>query len=1389
MKKSKKLLSGLLSLMMIFSSAFIINAADTDTVEKTVSLLDLSGLSAGKISELPYGVSDDSGMNTYAGTRKIVEKNGEKVLRQNFDAEASKWNSSNENFADIATKTIGLNVSIPSVYAKYIKAINLDIENNTNNDKLLYEFGIKTGSYKSKAGMTNSSFAGTDLSKRVEAANLYKITGWYETHYGASYISNNTAYTYKWSAEDIAVATDIFLWVSTPKEGCSGKEGYYFDIKDISITLKGSADELETAEKAANANIERKISLFDLSEFSVGDVSELPYGISNDSGMNTYAGTRKIVEKNGEKVLRQNFDAEASKWNSSNENFADIATKTIGLNVSIPSVYAKYIKAINLDIENNTNNDKLLYEFGIKTGSYKSKAGMTNSSFAGTDLSKRVEAANLYKITGWYETHYGASYISNNTAYTYKWSAEDIAVATDIFLWVSTPKEGCSGKEGYYFDIKDISITLKGSRDELNAAEAAAAEAWKTLYDFEGYADGTNEPGGVSSWYGVSKVIEGSEYSASGTKALKFVNTAVDQYQDKSLEIPLNSYVKRATGISLWIYNTGKSETFKVYLNDGSNNIAQKQITVPTGAYIKLRVDFNDMNEINDKYNIWNIPNKMSLTEEQIKSLTRIILQPTKNNTDPHPGFYIDDIKYEQDAEHAYSKTVPLDKVTFGTDTTAAVEGDEIVFTPGETAVTALAKINVPEKFFAGASAVTFNFTNNMASDFEIGAATKGIRDVSTEINYWRWGENWDAFKTESGEFSSTLAFDGSTNKIIRSNSDWFLYDGDKGWISGVSTPASGSEKATMTSLELRIYAFAGTEGTLTLNSITVTYAGNSVKAAAEIENGSVSIERANVFAGDKAGFILKPNDSYIYKPGSLKITGTDGSEIKVEREGFRKTNIGYYYAFDMPDADITISAEFVLMQPVTISAEANETDKSLKFDLTAATKGGNKVVIEDTECEIISVGALVTTDRALTDYGFEWADLTRELAASSHNIAAVIDDINIGDEGSGLVYDKAHEFIRYNVIIKNLGEESRSADFLVRAYIEYKNENGEKAIAYFDDTTYCYNEMLYGEYYNEAASFSKGISYSGPFEQKVSALSKSDKIFLQETFDEIAKKGFDSVRLPVDFSSNTSDTAPYAIDETLLSYLDTVVKNTLRAGMTIIIDFHQTCKLGNTSLYTDPDTVSPKYLAIWQQLAEHYKEYPDRVVFEAINEPGVNATTFTSAKLMELQEKVLEIVRKTSETRKLMVATGSNNSVRALENITQKFIDDKNVIAAVHCYWPMSFTHQGANWIKNDDGTLKYPGGVEYTAAAKAEVESAIAKCKSFIEKSNMTLWLGEFGVYQRGGAAAEDVQAYLSDFTKLCEENKISWCYWEYNVGFGAYDESTGWRDNVLAGLGLGQ
>ena len=117
MKKSKKLLSGLLSLMMIFSSAFIINAADTDTVEKTISLLDLSGHSSGEISELPYGMASINAKDikdNYTGSRHIATVDGKKVLRQNFDVKASAFTTNNLSETGNGKIALAVNVRMGS---------------------------------------------------------------------------------------------------------------------------------------------------------------------------------------------------------------------------------------------------------------------------------------------------------------------------------------------------------------------------------------------------------------------------------------------------------------------------------------------------------------------------------------------------------------------------------------------------------------------------------------------------------------------------------------------------------------------------------------------------------------------------------------------------------------------------------------------------------------------------------------------------------------------------------------------------------------------------------------------------------------------------------------------------------------------------------------------------------------------------------------------------------------------------------------------------------------------------------------------------------------------------------------------------------------------------
>lgn len=909
--------------------------------------------------------------------------------------------------------------------------------------------------------------------------------------------------------------------------------------------------------------------------------------------------------------------------------------------------------------------------------------------------------------------------------------------------------------------------------EDYDEALAAAQEAWKPIYDFE---DG--ETASIATYGGEISIADGKEFAANGSKALFFRNPATAQWQDKDLHIPLNRHIAKATGISFWVYNMGDSaqEVKSIMVSSGTHT-AQKIFTIPAKQYVKCFVDFNNLGTTsNDTYGARN-NSGYTLTKEQIAAITELDFYPLKNSTEAHPGFYIDNIRYELEPEHEFVKTVPFDKVNVSGATSEVVDG-KLVLTPTESATTAAVSINVPERFFAGASTISYSFNNTVASAFDTRIAIKGTNDNGV-ASYWKWGENITAQLNANTTTSDSRSFEGGGGGWTHFfECDSYHVDVNSAW-SGSNNPPSSSEKASATSLEIRIFNFAG-EGTVTIDPITINYAGNKIYADSAIENGTVKIDRTNVFEGDTAGFTLAPAEGFDYVPGTLKVMSSDGTEIDVgERYGFRSGNIGYHYEFKMPAGDAIVYAEFAAENAVSIVASADEAGNSLRFDFNVATTADGKAIIDGTEREIASVGAIITTDEALTKYGLDWSEATRELVASDNAAAAYADDINIGANGTGLKYDEAHEFIRYNAIIKNLSSSSQKANFLARAYIEYKDDNGDTAIAYYDDTVYCWSEMIYGSYYAEKASFAKGISYSGVFEVTTPVIDRSNKIFNQETFNDIAAQGFDSVRLPVNFTAHTDDTtADYRLSESFMAQLDTAVKNAINAGLTIIIDFHQTCTLDGTSLYSDYAKVSPKYLKIWEQVAARYKNYPDLVAFELINEPEVG-NGFSVSQLNTLQEQALNIIRANNLTRKVFVAGGKNNEPYTLTNISSKLKNDGNTVAAVHCYYPMEFTHQGAEW-------LNLPSGVNFDDSCKTQIDKAITACASFARSSGMQVWMGEFGVYN--GATAANAQAYITYFRERCEANNVDWCYWEYNQGFGAYSESAGaWKDHVLKGLGL--
>lgn len=103
-----------------------------------------------------------------------------------------------------------------------------------------------------------------------------------------------------------------------------------------------------------------------------------------------------------------------------------------------------------------------------------------------------------------------------------------------------------------------------------------------------------------------------------------------------------------------------------------------------------------------------------------------------------------------------------------------------------------------------------------------------------------------------------------------------------------------------------------------------------------------------------------------------------------------------------------------------------------------------------------------------------------------------------------------------------------------------------------------------------------------------------------EEYFQLIKDAGFDSVRIPVRWSAHCLSDKPYTIEPAFFKRVDWAVRSCLSRGLRVVLNIHH-----YHGLCKQPARHKERYLAIWKQIAEHYKDYPDALLFEFLNEPS----------------------------------------------------------------------------------------------------------------------------------------------------------------------------------------
>jgi len=182
------------------------------------------------------------------------------------------------------------------------------------------------------------------------------------------------------------------------------------------------------------------------------------------------------------------------------------------------------------------------------------------------------------------------------------------------------------------------------------------------------------------------------------------------------------------------------------------------------------------------------------------------------------------------------------------------------------------------------------------------------------------------------------------------------------------------------------------------------------------------------------------------------------------------------------------------------------------------------------------------------------------------------------------------------------------------------------------------------------------------PTAAAVAAVAKAD-------LDVIAAAGFDTLRLPVRWTSHSATRTPFTIDEWFARLVDDAVFAGLERGLEVIVDMHHA---GDVT--SNPDEQEQRFGAIWTQIAERSAELPDRAAFELLNEPR---SPTSAAQWNRMIDVGLDAVRQTNPTRAVIVGTTEMGTIAGLPAL--ELPADEHVIVTIHYDEPFHFTHQGA--------------------------------------------------------------------------------------------------------------
>jgi endoglucanase len=336
---------------------------------------------------------------------------------------------------------------------------------------------------------------------------------------------------------------------------------------------------------------------------------------------------------------------------------------------------------------------------------------------------------------------------------------------------------------------------------------------------------------------------------------------------------------------------------------------------------------------------------------------------------------------------------------------------------------------------------------------------------------------------------------------------------------------------------------------------------------------------------------------------------------------------------------------------------------------------------------------------------------------------------------------------------------------------------------------------------YEMGAGWNLGNSLEASVNGVPSETAWNNPTITKDLIKKVKASGFKTIRIPVSYLSKIGNAPNYTINSAWLDRIKTVVDYAHGEGLYVIINIHGdgfNSVQGSWLLVNgwNQNEIKAKFEKVWQQIANKFKSYSDRLIFESMNEvfdgQYGNPNPSYYANLNAYNQIFVDTVRKTggnNGARWLLVpgwntnidfTAGNYGFVVPSDNFRSTSIpsNEKRIMISAHYYSPWDFAGE-------ENGNITQWGVTATNPAKKSnwgQEDYLNSQFKMMYDKfgaQGYPVVIGEFGSVDKTSHDSNNNkyrEAYAKAVTATAKKYKMVPVYWDNGFngqyGFGLFN-----------------